>query len=356
MEKKAIEHFIDTGIKLKVEYQQNLRKLKTSGIADLSGDMPASMHEWMSNIKIYAKRNLTNHPLYEDINLVLFHNKNRLKDYDKMMGLLKALSLDISSSINSGDAQNPIQPLNDTFETKTILNKLPKNSRNLLKEIVESENPTRMICEQFEKCSFQEDEVLRSLLRELEDKEYIKIPLWADDVPDYIQINNSARIYFEKEEEYTLMVEVTNSGRKLKEYDVFISHANADKSDYVDELFSVIKKLGVKIFYDSDILSWGDNWKETILKGTEQSEFAIVVISESFFGRDWTERELSEFLQRQNKKKQKIVLPLLHNITFEQLKVKYPSLQYIQGIRSDEYSLEEISILLAKEIIKRYKE
>jgi hypothetical protein len=244
--------------------------------------------------------------------------------------------------------------LHDTITIRTIPNKLPQDSRYLLKEIVESENPTKMICERFEKCSIKEDEVLRSLLRELKDKGYIKI-LWADDVPYTIQIDNSARTYYEIEEEYTLMAEAKNSDRKLKDYDVFISHANADKNDYVNELYLSIKKLGINIFYDKDILSWGDNWKDTILRGTEQSEFAIIVISEGFFGREWTERELSEFLQKQNKMKQKIVLPLIHNITLEQLKVKYPSLRYIQSIRSDEYSVEQIAILLAKELIKRYK-
>ncbi len=352
MEKKAIEQFIETGIKLKAEYRQNIRDLSTNRIADFSGDMPAGMHEWMSTIKIYVKRYLIGHPLYDDINLVLFHNKNKIKDYDKMMGLLRALAQDIASSENDGVSEDHRKPLRETFEVRTISNRLPQNSRYLLKEIVESENPTKMICERFEKCSLQEDEILRSILRELEDKEYIKIPLWADNVPQYIQINNSARTYYEKEKEYTLMVE---ANRELKNYDVFISHANSDKSDYVNQLVLAIKKLGINIFYDSDVLSWGDNWKDTILSGTEKSEFAIIVISERFFGREWTERELSEFLQRQNIMNQKIVLPLLHNITFEQLKMEYPALQYIQSIRSDEYSLEEIAIFLAKELIKRYK-
>ena len=356
MEKKIIEQFIDTGIKLKEEYQQNIRDLSTSGISDLSGDMPASMHEWISKIKIYVKRHLINHPLYEDINLVLFHNKNRIKDYDKIMGLLKALSQDISSSENGDATEDHSRPVRNAIVKRTNPNRLPKNSRYLLKEIIDSENPAEMICGRFENCSFQEDEVLRSLLRELEDKGYIKIPLWADDAPQYIEINNAARTYYEQEEEYTLMDETRNSDRKLKDYDVFISYANTDKSDYVNELFLAIKKLGINIFYDSDVLSWGDNWKESILRGTEQSEFAIIVISDSFFGREWTERELSEFLQRQNKMKQKIVLPLLHNITFEQLKEKYSLLQYTQSIRSNDYSTEQIAILLAKELIKRYKE
>ena len=34
-----------------------------------------------------------------------------------------------------------------------------------------------------------------------------------------------------------------------KKYDVFISHANKDKSDYVDELYLTLRKLGINIFY-----------------------------------------------------------------------------------------------------------
>lgn len=148
--------------------------------------------------------------------------------------------------------------------------------------------------------------------------------------------------------------EVTNS-IVSKEYDVFISHANKDKSDYVDELFLSLKKLNINIFYDSDILSWGDNWKQVILDSTEKSEFAIIVISENFFGREWTERELEEFLNRQNANGQKIVLPLLHNVTIDKLVEIYPYLGDIQMISTDKYSKDEITILFAKELIKRLR-
>lgn len=150
--------------------------------------------------------------------------------------------------------------------------------------------------------------------------------------------------------------ETKNNMRTIaKEYDVFISHANKDKSDYVDALYLTLRKLGVNIFYDSDVLSWGDNWKQVILDGTEKSEFAIIVISENFFGREWTERELEEFLKRQNANGQKIVLPLLHNVTLDKLVEVYPYLGDIQMISTDKYSKEEITILFAKELIKRLK-
>ena len=140
-----------------------------------------------------------------------------------------------------------------------------------------------------------------------------------------------------------------------KQYDVFISHANKDKSDYVDSLYMAIRKLGVNIFYDSEVLSWGDNWKKVLLEGTEKSEFAIIVISENFFGREWTERELEEFLKRQNTSGQKIVLPLLHNISLDMLKEQYPTLADIQCIDTERYSKEDITVLFAKELIKRLK-
>ena len=175
-----------------------------------------------------------------------------------------------------------------------------------------------------------------------------------------ITLSDSGKNYFinkdaaEKKAEKNV-VDAAQTKTNRKQYDVFISHANADKLDYVDELYLAIRKLGISIFYDSEVLSWGDKWKDVILNGTESSEFASIVISENFFDREWTERELSEFLIRQNESGQKIILPLLHNITVEDLKAKYPDVGDIQCISTDKYSKDQVTVLLAKELIKRYK-
>ena len=117
-----------------------------------------------------------------------------------------------------------------------------------------------------------------------------------------------------------------------------------------------IEKLGVKIFYDSKILKWGDNWKNRILEGTKKSEFAIIVISNNFFGREWTEIELKEFLNRQNRSGQKIILPILHNITVEDLRKKYTSIADIQALSTQKINCDGIALLFAKEFIKRLKD
>lgn len=143
--------------------------------------------------------------------------------------------------------------------------------------------------------------------------------------------------------------------KTLPEYDVFISHANADKEKLIEELYNSLTKLGVKIFYDKESLEWGDKFKDKILEGTKKAEFAIIVISQNFFDREWTEKELVAFLNRQNRNGQKLILPILHNITITQLQEKYPSVADIQAIDSSKYSCDEIALLFARQLIKRLK-
>ena len=177
----------------------------------------------------------------------------------------------------------------------------------------------------------------------------------------FITITETSKSYFSDKElayerfENEKKVSQSKVNRTHKQYYLFISHASKDKAEYVDLLTMTVKRLGINVFYDTDEISWGDNWKQVILDGTASSEFAIIVISNNFFDREWTERELHEFLAQQNESGQKIVLPLLYNITLEDLRLHYPELGDIQCISSERFTKEEIAILLAKELIKRYK-
>ena len=153
-----------------------------------------------------------------------------------------------------------------------------------------------------------------------------------------------------------VLQEVNMKKMQTKEYDVFLSHANADKNDYVDELYKILSQLGVKIFYDKESLEWGDNWKNRILEGTLKSEFAIIVISKNYFNREWTEKELYEFFDRQNQNGQKIILPLLYNISVDDFKSHYPQLENIQALQTSELSKEMIVIKFAQQLIKRLRE
>ncbi len=141
----------------------------------------------------------------------------------------------------------------------------------------------------------------------------------------------------------------------MAHYDVFLSHANADKITFVEELKRSFDKLGISVFYDKDTLKWGDNWKQKIVEGLNNCDFGVIVISESFFGREWTEKELRTLLSRQNKSGQKIILPIIYNITLKDLVAHYKKLADIQFLDASQYDIKDITIQLASILLSEKK-
>lgn len=104
-------------------------------------------------------------------------------------------------------------------------NKLPANSKKLLDEILEAENPAQMLSERFENASAKEDNELRSLIRELRQGGYISVS-WADDVPYHVEINNSARTYEERLAEYVSEKEAQRPVYIIRDQSVKIGDGN----------------------------------------------------------------------------------------------------------------------------------
>lgn len=117
--------------------------------------------------------------------------------------------------------------------------KLPANSRQLLLELVQADNPTQMLCSRFDKSSQKEREVLYSILRELREEGYIHID-WADNRPYRVVLNNSARTYEEQRAEYEAQYQIFFTQRDGVSPIIFISHRSTDKevADMMVDFFS----------------------------------------------------------------------------------------------------------------------
>lgn len=136
-------------------------------------------------------------------------------------------------------------------------------------------------------------------------------------------------------------------------YAVFVSHSSEDKVDYVDDLVEEIKALGITVFYDTDVMSWGDNLKERIDIGLKTCELAVIVISPSYFGREWTEYEIQMLLQRQSNEKTKLIMPILYNTSKEEFVKHYPLLKDILFKYSKSQSKKKLAQELKKELDKK---
>lgn len=63
------------------------------------------------------------------------------------------------------------------------------------------------------------------------------------------------------------------------EYDVFISHATEDKTEVVRPLAEVLRRLGLRVWYDEYELKLGDSLRRKIDHGLVTSRFGVVVLS-----------------------------------------------------------------------------
>lgn len=101
-------------------------------------------------------------------------------------------------------------------------------------------------------------------------------------------------------------------------YDIFISHASEDKSDIAEPLAQHLKKLGLKVWLDKFELTVGDSLRRSIDQGLAQSRFGVVVLSHNFFKKEWPQRELDGLAARDDGK-EKVLLPIWHNITSDEV-------------------------------------
>lgn len=303
---------------------------------------------------LYAKYRMLDNSIDNSIPKYV-HGINDTNYDHELTALMAILEIYLLCDSIPAKTEKSLQYNNGNNEIKMSFYKLSSKSEKLLNELLCASDTSRYLLNKYKISSKEEKEIIRDSLSELEDNGFISA-YWADNLPVMVNLKYTAKNYHEQLAEYEQANNTANTKKRDSAlYDVFISHANVDKNEYVNELKQSLDKLGINVFYDKDTLEWGDYWKKMILEGVEKAEFAIIVISENYFGREWTEKELQEFLNRQNTSGQKTILPILHNITVSQLQEQYPTVANIQALISSDYSCDEIALKFAGQLIKRLK-
>ena len=133
-----------------------------------------------------------------------------------------------------------------------------------------------------------------------------------------------------------------------KEFDVFISHATEDKDDFVRHLYHALSMKSLTVWYDEQELRIGDNLRQKLDDGLARSRFGVVVLSPSFFQKNWTNYELDGLIARQMAGEH-IILPIWHRLTRQEILVQAPSLADVIALNSSIHTVEQ----MAEEIANR---
>lgn len=129
-----------------------------------------------------------------------------------------------------------------------------------------------------------------------------------------------------------------------EEYDVFVSHAYEDKESFVDEFVEALRNQGLKVWYDTDKLKWGDSMREKIDRGLAKSRYGVVVLSPNYIAEHkyWTKAELNGLFQVETVNG-KTILPIWHNLTKKQVVEYSPIIADRKAMTTASMTPEEIA-------------
>jgi len=153
----------------------------------------------------------------------------------------------------------------------------------------------------------------------------------------------------------TSHVEEQNNYQDGEKYDVFISHAWEDKEDFVDKFVTALEKLGIRVWYDTKKLQWGDSMRSKIDDGLRKSKFGIAILSPNYIaeGKYWTKEEFNGLFQLESINGKKI-LPIWHNLTKNQVMKFSTMIADKKAMTTANMTLEEIAQAL-KELLDSMK-
>lgn len=131
--------------------------------------------------------------------------------------------------------------------------------------------------------------------------------------------------------------------------DVFLCHAWDDRKASAKQLHDLLEKNGVSVWFSEKDVLLGSTLLREIDKGLANSRIGIVLVTPSFIERvkneGVAEKELSALLARD------LLVPIVHNTTFEKLREVSPLLGSRSGLNTNEESMPKVALKLA-ELVK----
>ena len=127
---------------------------------------------------------------------------------------------------------------------------------------------------------------------------------------------------------------------------VFLCHAWDDRKGAAKELHDLLESKGVTVWFSERDVPLGSSLLREIDKGLAKSRVGIVLVTPSFLkrveGEGIAEKELSALLARD------LLVPIVHNTTFEDLREVSPLLGSRSGLSTIEESMTNVAAKIAE--------
>jgi hypothetical protein len=131
-----------------------------------------------------------------------------------------------------------------------------------------------------------------------------------------------------------------------RDWDVFISYSGEDKAT-AGELAAELEALDIRAWFAKTELTIGMGLRRSIDHGLAHSRFGVVLMSHSFFKREWPQRELDGIVALQVGGRQR-VLPIWHGLSHDDMLEYSPTLADTVAARTSDSTIKEIAAEIAR--------
>lgn len=133
-------------------------------------------------------------------------------------------------------------------------------------------------------------------------------------------------------------------------YDVFLSHASEDKNEIARPLMTALEGRGLTVWFDELKIKVGQSIRQEIEKGIAGARFGVVVLSPSFFSKQWTQAELDALFSKKFDTGRSMILPVWHRVTKDEVASHSPLLAGVLALNSATMTLDEIADAIAEAV------
>jgi hypothetical protein len=149
---------------------------------------------------------------------------------------------------------------------------------------------------------------------------------------------------------------ISSAAIEQASYDCFISYATEDRVSVATPLATHLRDKGLSVWFDQFSLKIGDSIRKKVDQGLSQSLFGIVILSRHFFEKNWTQYELDGLVSRELSSGEKLILPIWHKLSSEEIRKHSASLAGKLALSTTEMELEDIATEIEKVISERKDE
>lgn len=137
--------------------------------------------------------------------------------------------------------------------------------------------------------------------------------------------------------------ELSSLTRIDPEYDIFLSHASEDKEEVARPLKNALEERGLSVWFDEINIKIGQSIRLEIERGINNARFGVVIVSESFFAKQWTQAELDALFSKKMQNGENLILPVWHRVTKDQVQSMSMLLAGVNAANTSLSTIEEIA-------------